>query len=71
MLTWGLDWASDAGSPWASGSPVFSLFAIFWGLLPAVADGLWCFTYWRRGILNRTIEQDLQQQSTDEALAGR
>ena len=71
MLAWGLDWASDAGSAGASGSLVFSLFAIFWGLLPAVVGGLWCFMYWRRGILNRAIEQDLLQQSTDEALPGR
>jgi hypothetical protein len=71
MLAWGLDWASNGGSPGASGSLVFSLFAIFWGLLPAVAGGLWCFTYWRREILNRAIEQGLQQQSTSEALSRR
>ena len=46
LLGQGLAWAAGADSPEGSGRLVFSLFAVFWGLLPAVIGGLWCFLYW-------------------------
>ena len=34
---------------WATGGSttlIFGLFAVFWGLLPAVIGGAWCLMYW-------------------------
>ena len=46
LLARGLVWAAGTESPGESGKIVFSLFAVFWGLIPAVIGGLWCFLYW-------------------------
>lgn len=46
LLGQGLAWAGDPAAPDFSGRLVFSLFAVFWGLLPAVVRGVWCFVYW-------------------------
>ena len=45
LLGQGLAWAGDLAAPDFSGRLVFSLFAVFWGLLPAVVGGVWCFVY--------------------------
>ena len=39
LLGQGLAWAGDPAAPDFSGRLVFSLFAVFWGLLPAVVGG--------------------------------
>ena len=46
LLARGVAWASVSSSAESSGTLVFSLFAIFWGLLPAIIGGAWCFLYW-------------------------
>ncbi len=46
LLGLGVAWAARPDSPEVSGRLVFSLFAVFWGLLPAVVGGFWCFLYW-------------------------
>lgn len=46
LLSRGVVWAASASAPSEAGRLVFSLFAVFWGLLPAVMAGLWCFLYW-------------------------
>lgn len=46
LLGFGVAWAAGPNSPDVSGKLVFSLFAVFWGLLPAVAGGFWCYLYW-------------------------
>ena len=44
LLARGVAWAA-ADAP-SGGTLVFSLFAVFWGLLPAVIGGAWSFMYW-------------------------
>jgi len=46
LLAQGVVWASGSASVESSGTMVFSLFAVFWGLLPPVVGGAWCFMYW-------------------------
>jgi hypothetical protein len=46
LMARGVVWAAGSASPEASGRLVFSLFAVAWGLLPAIAGGLWCYLYW-------------------------
>ena len=46
LLARGVAWASGPASPEDSGRLVFSLFAAFWGLLPALIGGAWCYLYW-------------------------
>ena len=46
LLARGVAWASVSDSAESSGDLVFSLFAIFWGLLPALIGGAWAFLYW-------------------------
>ena len=46
LLARGVAWSLGTESPDESGRLVFSLFAVFWGLLPAVLGGLWCVKYW-------------------------
>ena len=46
LLARGLVWAAGTTSPGESGRFVFSLFAVFWGLIPVIVGGLWCFLYW-------------------------
>lgn len=46
LLGWGLAWAFGSGGSAASGDLVFSVYAVFWGLVPAVIGGWWCLAYW-------------------------
>jgi len=46
LLARGIVWTTTSTDPEASGETVFSLFAIFWGLLPALIGGAWAFMYW-------------------------
>ena len=46
LLARGVAWASGNTSSGDPGTLVFSLFAIFWGLLPAIVGGAWGFLYW-------------------------
>ena len=46
LLARGVAWSLGTESPDESRRLVFSLFAVFWGLLPAVLGGLWCVKYW-------------------------
>lgn len=42
LLSYGISWAARGGSS----RLVFSLFAVFWGLVPAAGGGVWAFAYW-------------------------
>ena len=46
LLSRGFVWASSGGDVESSTRLVLKLFAIFWGLLPALAGGAWAFGYW-------------------------
>jgi hypothetical protein len=46
LLAHGIVWTTTSTDPEASGETVFSLFAIFWGLLPALIGGAWAIMYW-------------------------
>ena len=46
LLGRGLIWAAGTDSPDGPARLVLSLFAVYWGLLPPVVGGLWCFAYW-------------------------
>ncbi len=46
MMGWGLAWAYGGDSPGESADLVFSLFAVFWGLVPPLAGGAWALLYW-------------------------
>ena len=46
LLGRGLIWAAGSDSPDGPARLVLSLFAVYWGLLPPVVGGLWCFAYW-------------------------
>lgn len=46
LLAHGVAWASSSTWGESSSTLVFSLFAVFWGLLPAVFGLAWCFLYW-------------------------
>jgi hypothetical protein len=50
LLARGVGWSVGSESPEDSGRLVFSLFAVFWGLLPALIGGVWCFAYWLPGV---------------------
>ena len=46
LLARGVAWAYGDTPSEAQDTFVFSMFAVFWGLLPAVIGGAWCFAYW-------------------------
>ena len=46
LLARGFVWTTGASSPEDTGRLVLSMFAVFWGLLPAAVGGAWCFLYW-------------------------
>jgi hypothetical protein len=46
LLTRGIVWSSGAADVEESTRLVLKLFAIFWGLIPALAGGAWAFGYW-------------------------
>jgi hypothetical protein len=46
LLARGVAWASAAPASEGPGTLVFSLFAVFWGLVPAAIGAAWCFMYW-------------------------
>ena len=46
LLARGVAWSSADSSAGGSVSLVLRLFAIFWGLVPAVAGGAWALLYW-------------------------
>ena len=52
LIARGLTWASVADSPDDSRRLVLSAFAVFWGLIPALIGGLWCFAYWLPRVSN-------------------
>lgn len=57
LLAYGVGWATGEGSGDASGTFVFSLFAVFWGLLPAIIGGrggAWSFLYWLPNVKGKT-----------------
>ena len=58
LLARGVAWTSDASSSENSGRLVFSMFAVFWGLLPAAIGGTWCFLYWIPRIPHATPRRD-------------
>jgi len=67
MLARGLVWASNASSPESSGDLVFSLFAVFWGLIPPAVGGVWCLMYWLPKVRQQQLEQ--QQKPSESELA--
>jgi hypothetical protein len=46
LLPYGYVWAAKGDSPAWAGTLVSSLYAVYWGLLPALAAGAWCLWYW-------------------------
>ena len=46
LLARGVAWALGGTSVQDPSSVVLSVFAVLWGLLPAIAGGAWCFAYW-------------------------
>ena len=70
LLARGLVWAAGTASPGESGRVVFSLFAVFWGLIPAVIGGLWCFTYWKPRVTAGTHREDSSAVGTGEPSTG-
>lgn len=68
LLARGVAWASGSASPEQSGRLVFSLFAVFWGLLPAVVAGLWCFLYWLPRISGATLRSRGSRGSSDASV---
>ncbi len=46
LLTRGIVWSSGGADVEESTRLVLKLFAIFWGLIPALAGGAWAFGYW-------------------------
>lgn len=46
LLPHGYVWAARDNSPSWAGTLVSSLYAVYWGLLPALAAGAWCLWYW-------------------------
>ena len=72
LLGRGLAWAASARSPEGAGEIVYSLFAVFWGLLPAVIGGLWCYMYWvPRASDEKTTETRREPGATDTPLTSR
>ena len=59
LLAQGVAWASSNAWGESSGTLVFSLFAVFWGLLPAVLGLAWCFLYWLPHASARLQDQPL------------
>jgi hypothetical protein len=55
LLARGLDTAYGGGRDGSVVGQVMSGFAIFWGLLPAVLGGLWCYRYWLPGLRELSI----------------
>ena len=53
LLARGVLWAAEPNSEEEAGHLVFSLFAVFWGLIPAVVGGMWCIMYWRPHVSGR------------------
>ena len=54
LLARGVAWSLGTESSDESGRLVFSLFAVFWGLLPAVLGGLWCVKVWLPSLADRS-----------------
>jgi hypothetical protein len=46
LLTRGIVWASSGDDVEESALLVLKVFAIFWGLIPALVGGAWAFGYW-------------------------
>ena len=46
LLARGISWAATGASAESSGTLVYSLFAVFWGLLPPIIGGAWSLWYW-------------------------
>jgi hypothetical protein len=46
LLTRGIVWSSGGADVEESTRLVLKLFAIFWGLIPALVGGAWAFGYW-------------------------
>ena len=46
LLAGGVAWAAAAPASDSPSTLVFSLFAVFWGLVPAAVGAAWCFIYW-------------------------
>ena len=63
LLARGLVWASGAASPDRSGELIFSLFAVFWGLVPAAVGVVWCFLYWMPRVSGRRAEAPRGEQT--------
>ena len=64
LLGQGLAWAASAAAPEGSWKLVFSLFAVFWGLLPAVIGGLWCLLYWAPRVSSGAVVETRRDQRT-------
>ena len=46
LLARGISWSVVGSSAESSSTLVYSLFAVFWGLLPPIVGGAWALWYW-------------------------
>ena len=69
LLAWGVAWAAGDTSSGGSDTLVFSLFAVFWGLLPAVFGGAWCFMYWLPRASVRPSVEPASPHASDSSVA--
>ena len=70
VLAWGFAWAAGRPDDQAAGTMVLALFAVFWGLAPAIFGGAWCFLYWRpqaRTAARSRLKERLSQATGDQS----
>lgn len=65
LLTRGLLWAYGEPAPETGDTLVFSLFAVFWGLLPPVIGGAWCLLYWLPRLRERPVDSPAPMGTSD------
>ena len=56
LLARGVAWAAEGGPGAGSDTMVFSVFAVFWGLLPPLIGGAWAFLYWLPRVSAEAVE---------------
>lgn len=69
LLAVGVAWASSDTPVDSSGTLVFSLFAVFWGLVPPLIGGVWALMYWLPRVARQPGSTSVTQ-STSDSTAG-
>lgn len=65
LLARGVAWASAAPASDSPSTLVFSLFAVFWGLVPAAVGAAWCFIYWLPRVADQPRRAPLTRESPE------